>query len=721
MRSVPLSESELARLPPSCAALARPPLPPLARLPPRSYVPPEEGEGVQLERLQRTEAWKKADRLESWREALPVAAEEAAEWAAQEDATEEFREAAERRMALAWKKPTVLLARVVELRFLPGTRVACCRERALDPNCWWDMAGRPGAKGPPCTFDDGEVTQILPANDEAEGAPYEVRLHDGTLFYPKADSDRYIRRKTRPAIFSRFDAAQSDAGAFLAASARPPAAGAAEPSPVATRARSDAAKRARFFAEADRMRRNLDAMNLYEMREEERREEEAEKSRVARRAADAGGRAVLTAEEAEALLSDEGQALLRDAADAFGVTLGEGLEPYHLLRGFVVRRHAAVLRARETIYSPARIRDVYPVAAASGQVHWQLELTTYVFRRGRNTWEEREEPPSPLSYLSNGEMPRDELFILTHYCRPSADAIELGRALSCGEGSARLDRLVATARSGVAAIDRWAELLHEAGVCDDESETGGKDKIVVVGEYSYHHILFSRLHGARAALRDFFDEITHPEVEEGDAAVWQSWLVQPFAKWPPGRRAVAEAWVRWLVGPEQRRAGFQALLEFVEHESGLPHDEHISRDYAGRFSLAGAACEALIGAAGELEADGLMEKLADPEREACAVCGRTPRSCVEWTQMFPCHHWCCTPCISKWRRVAEGEGAAEGGAMDVQEREDIAVHEAHAEHAEGLFGDVARIGACPECRARVVSRSFVNVREEEPFVADPRF
>ena len=79
--------------------------------------------------------------------------------------------------------------------------------------------------------------------------------------------------------------------------------------------------------------------------------------------------------------------------------------------------------------------------------------------------------------------------------------VELGRALSCGEGSARLDRLVATARSGVAAIDRWAELLHEAGLCDDESETGGKDKIVVVGEYSYHHILFSRLHGARAALR----------------------------------------------------------------------------------------------------------------------------------------------------------------------------------------------------------------------------
>ena len=401
---------------------------------------------------------------------------------------------------------------------------------------------------------------------------------------------------------------------------------------------------------------------------------------------------VLTAEETAALLSPDGQALLRDAAEAFGVPLEAGGEPYRWLSGCVVRRRAEDPPPGQPLYSPARIRAVLPPAGSGDPVarQWRLELTAFV------DGEARDEPAAPLRLLSNAVGEEEECVgdLSAWGARGGrCEALPVVRALSCGEGAVRLDRLVATARSGIAAIDKWTELLHEAGVYEDESASG-EHKFVVIGEWSQHRILFSRLHGARAALRDFFDEITHPEMEEGDAAVWQSWLVRPFAEWPSVRRGIGTAWVRWLFGPEQRRAGFRALLDFVDHEHGLPREEHTARDDAGRFSLAGAAYAALIGAVGELEADGLMEKLDDPDREGCAVCRRTVRSCSEWTQLFPCRHWCCTECVYKWRRAAEQRGQEEDEEEEAQ---------------------VAHLGACPLCRGRVVRWSHMCLRRRAPF------
>ena len=63
-------------------------------------------------------------------------------------------------------------------------------------------------------------------------------------------------------------------------------------------------------------------------------------------------------------------------------------------------------------------------------------------------------------------------------------------------------------------------------------------------------------------------------------------MAKTFDTWHSTRRKIAHAWLRWLLGLEQRRAGYPALDEFLAHEAALPRDEHIARDDAGRFSLA---------------------------------------------------------------------------------------------------------------------------------------
>ncbi|EOD20425.1 hypothetical protein EMIHUDRAFT_435825 [Emiliania huxleyi CCMP1516] len=123
------------------------------------------------------------------------------------------------------------------------------------------------------------------------------------------------------------------------------------------------------------------------------------------------GFAVLTAQEVEALLSDDGRELLHDAAEAFGLPLGAGCSAFDLLCGCVVRRRAAVLLPDAPLYAPARIVKVHPPLYAPGSgvgaVHppgsgvgapaqqWLLDLTALV------DGAERDEPRTPLGYLSN--------------------------------------------------------------------------------------------------------------------------------------------------------------------------------------------------------------------------------------------------------------------------------------------------------------------------------
>lgn len=68
----------------------------------------------------------------------------------------------------------------------------------------------------------------------------------------------------------------------------------------------------------------------------------------------------------------------------------------HLLVGCVVRRRAAVLRAREPLYSPARIREVLPPAGSGTTPQWRLKLTTFIDGEARD-----EPPPAPLRRLSS--------------------------------------------------------------------------------------------------------------------------------------------------------------------------------------------------------------------------------------------------------------------------------------------------------------------------------
>ena len=91
---------------------------------------------------------------------------------------------------------------------------------------------------------------------------------------------------------------------------------------------------------------------------------------------------------------------------------------------------------------------------------------------------------------------------------------------------------------------------------------------------------------------------------------------------------IAHAWLRWLLGLEQRRAGYPALDEFLAHEAALPPDEHIARDDAGRFSLARGALCVLEGPTVIVVEDGLMASGIDPAREACPLCSRAARSCT---------------------------------------------------------------------------------------------
>ncbi|EOD25233.1 hypothetical protein EMIHUDRAFT_206436 [Emiliania huxleyi CCMP1516] len=354
-----------------------------------------------------------------------------------------------------------------------------------------------------------------------------------------------------------------------------------------------------------------------------------------------GGRAVLTAEEVEALLSGEGLDLLRDVSETFNDcetrmfpdVSGGGAT---LLRGFVVRCRAAVLLPGEPLYAPARIVGVHKSEA-------RLDLDIHIDGKARLV------RGVPLWRLSNAIGAKEASLLpgpqriqfrvfdpaYIDYTRVRAVAL----ALSCGEGAERLDRLVVrrtSARSGVAAIDKWRELLMRAGVCEDEP-AAGDTRPVTVGEYSHHAILYSRLHGAHEALVDFLIEITDPGME--NAEVWQRWLVERYDEWPLERRGVAVEWLEWLLRPDERRAGFPALCGFIAHENGLSREEHIARDDPGRFSLVRAADDALSGCVHELVEDGKMESLPAMGSPGCAICPRVVRSCARWAQLRPCGHW----------------------------------------------------------------------------------
>ena len=482
-------------------------------------------------------------------------------------------------------------------------------------------------------FKAGRVTQVRPANSAALGAHYQVQLLEGGSYvYPRVDTEQWIipdvGRPSR-ADGHLLEAAQAQASGGFGG----------------------------------------------------------------------GGPQVLTAEEVAALLSPDGQVLLRDAAEAFGLNLDLS-RPETLLEGFIVRRQAAVLRAGEPLYSPARIVKVTPAPPTPLSCtewrldparEWRLDLMTLV-----DGSEIRSEPQTMPWYLSNADG-EEELRMcslavgaagLVHAPLMGGQGnghpttVELGRALSCGEGADRLNHLVFTSRTGVAAIDKWRELLREAGLCEDEP-AAGEDRLVVVGHYSAHANMYERLHGAEAALVDFLNEITNSNLKEEEAAVWQRWLVELYDAWPRGRREMAVAWLRWLVRPEERQRGFAALCEFVAHENGLSREEHIARDDAGPFSLAKAACDALVGPVGELVADGKMAALQDPAAEGCQVCLREVRSCREWAQLHPCRHWLCARCVDDWVAKVDGERSRPQSGRD---------------------GALASLEVCPLCREPVVTR-----------------
>ena len=401
------------------------------------------------------------------------------------------------------------------------------------------------------------------------------------------------------------------------------------------------------------------------------------------------GFAVLTAQEVEALLSDDGRELLHDAAEAFGLPLGAGCSAFDLLCGCVVRRRAAVLLPDAPLYAPARIVKVHPPLYAPGSgvgaVHppgsgvgapaqqWLLDLTALV------DGAERDEPRTPLGFLSNstGRVGDEEGAVAA-----PASAVELGRALAFGLGRARLAKLVWAAardRSGVAAISKWRALLLEARVHEHEP-AAGEGALATIGEYSRHAAFYTRLNDARGALFDFLNEPSEDEYVTHIAAIGRA-----FDQWPAQFRSIAEAWFRWLLGLEQRRAGYPALREFIAHESGLSHSAHIARDEAGRFGLPRAALATLQAPARVLVEDGLMADPDDPTREACSTCARAPSECTRWVQLKPCSHWLCSACLEAWERAAE---RSRDGADGVQLEDEV----------------VASRAVCPVCRGAIVAR-----------------
>ena len=198
------------------------------------------------------------------------------------------------------------------LRNLDAVDEAACAEEASSSECRADGLrfavgqlvvclpnGRAGETfSRPGEWSTGRVTQLRPT-DLGQQAAYQVVLRHGSYVYPPDDSDLHIREwAPEPGIAGEVQVGMEQADA---AWSRAPS---------------------RLFS-----RRNIAA--------------------------------VLSAEETAALLSPVGQELLCVAAEAFDVPVEEG-HAYRLLRGFIVRRRAAVLDPRFPLYSPAVIRDVYP-------------------------------------------------------------------------------------------------------------------------------------------------------------------------------------------------------------------------------------------------------------------------------------------------------------------------------------------------------------------------
>ena len=274
-----------------------------------------------------------------------------------------------------------------------------------------------------------------------------------------------------------------------------------------------------------------------------------------------------------------------------------------------------------------------------------------------------------------------------------------------------------------------------AGMCEDEP-VAGDTRLVTVGEYSHHAILYSRLHGAHEALVDFLIEITDPGMDT--AEVWRDWHVESYDEWPLERRDVAVEWLEWLLRPDERRAGFPALCGFIAHENGLSREDHIARDDAGRYSLVRAADDALSRYVDELVEDGKMESLPGMDSPGCAICSRAVRSCIRWAQLQPCRHWLvdldaeyahpwlswhecsrgsrhfpphppfpndvpvcspcriCADCREEWMRVADGTNESDessGEGMEVEGDECVSCPQ-----------------VCPLCRATVVTWRISRVR-----------
>jgi hypothetical protein len=137
-------------------------------------------------------------------------------------------------------------------------------------------------------------------------------------------------------------------------------------------------------------------------------------------------------------------------------------------------------------------------------------------------------------------------------------------------------------------------------------------------------------------------------------------LADRLQEWPRARRRLALSWHRWLLGLQQRREGYPALREFIAHEAGLSHDEHIGRDEAGRFSLPRVALAVLEDHVNLIIGRRLMVDPVDRSREACCVSATARRAAARGGRSSSCAVTGCA--VSAWRggRPPSEEGRSVG-------------------------------------------------------------
>ena len=167
------------------------------------------------------------------------------------------------------------------------------------------------------------------------------------------------------------------------------------------------------------------------------------------------------------------------------------------------------------------------------------------------------------------------------------------------------------------ALREWHQLLADAGLVEHESENEAGEWCVV-GAYSCHEQLFSRLVAALPALK--------AALHSTPLHTWGAFvdgLVAAYSKWPANRRGVACAWVAdCLLSLAQREADFEFISEYVLEQSQLSAGEHCACDDAGVESLLGASCKLFVPLLDHLaqRPDSGVASVLSGDDVACARC-----------------------------------------------------------------------------------------------------